>query len=161
MKLKASVVWPLFVCGILFVSLSVCALTVYASLSDKSYAVETDYYERAVRWDESARERDASAALGWNSEITVVSDGKRGELRVILRDADGAPIADAAVRAEVFHHAHRRSAIETTLRSAGVGRYVGALQTAPSGLWQVRLRASTPDGMYVITRDVRSKDQDA
>jgi len=157
-KLKPGAVWPLFVVGILMVSFTVCGITVYASVTDGSYAVETDYYERAVRWDEIAREREESKRCAWVSDVEVrtASDGP-AELALLLRDAQGEPIDAARVEVETFHHAHRNDAVMTTMNAQGDGRYTLAIENARAGLWQVRLRARTDDGVHLATHDVYSK----
>ena len=57
----APILWPLGVVGMLGVSLSVCAFTVVAATSDKSFAVEDDYYAKAVAWDDTAAQRVRAA----------------------------------------------------------------------------------------------------
>lgn len=160
MKVKASTAWPLFVAGILLVSVSVCTVTVIASLSDKSYAVESDYYERAVRWDETAREREASEELGWTSEASVLVGTNSGEVRLTLLDANGAAVTDASVRVEAFHHARRGDAVRTLLHGGEGGVYTAPMEVAKEGLWQVRVRAQSAAGLHVATHDVRTQKGD-
>jgi len=157
MKLAPGIRWPLLVVGILLTSLVVCALTVLASLSDRSYAVESNYYEQAVRWDESARERDASALLGWTSEATLRTDTGVGDLTLALFDQDHAPLAGATVEAEVFHHARRKEAVILTLNENDGGRYTGIVTPAPDGVWSVRVRATLGDALYIINHDIESR----
>jgi len=159
-KLPAGVVWPAFVVGILSVSLTVCAITVVAATSDPSYAVESEYYEKAVSWDESARLRAASDALGWTADVAVTAPehGARAlEVTVRLRDGSGAE--GAAVRALAFHHARRGDARELTLEPVGGGVYRGSLGPGRAGLWQVRLRVDRGPDTFVLTSDVRTPDR--
>jgi len=162
-KLPAKVVWPAFVVGILSVSLTVCAITVVAATSDPSYAVESDYYEKAISWDESARLRAESEALGWSAVVAVTEPeaGARAlEVRLCL--ADGSPADGAAIRALAFHHARRGEAREIELEPVGGGGggvYRGALGPGRAGLWQVRLRAERGPDLFLLTRDVRTPDQ--
>ncbi len=156
MKFPAGVRWPLIVTGILLTSFAVCTVTVIASLSDRSYAVESDYYERAVRWDESARERDASALLGWTSAASITTGGSDGELNLVLHDQGGVPITGATVEAEVFHHARRGEALLLTLGERAPGRYAADLSSAPAGVWRVRVRAVLGGSVYVSSRDIVS-----
>lgn len=162
MKLKPGAAWPLFVVGILMTSFTVCGITVYAAVADGSYAVETDYYERAVRWDETAREREESERCAWTSEVDVyTTPADAAELSLALHDAQGAPISSARVEVEAFHHAHRNDAVMTTMNAQGEGRYTLSIADARAGLWQVRLRALTDEGIHLATHDVFSKTTDA
>lgn len=159
-RIPAKIVWPAFVVGILSVSLVVCAITVVAATSDPSYAVESDYYEKAISWDESARLRAESEALGWMAEVAVTArerGARQLEVRLSLRD--GAPADGAAIRALAFHHARRGDAREIGLEPLGGGVYRGALGPGRAGLWQVRLRAERGPDLYLLTRDVRTPDQ--
>ena len=79
------------------------------------------------------------------------------EIRLILSDAEGAPVDGARVEVEAFHHAHRNDAVTTILVPEDSGRYTLALDDAPAGLWQVRLRAVSDAGIHLATRDVFTK----
>lgn len=146
--------WPVGVVGMLCVSLSVCAITVVAAVSDPSYAIEDDYYQKAVDWD---RDRDLQAAsdkLGWNAELTISTDG---QIVVTITDAHGQTVDSAAVRATAFHHARRGLAEELTLTPQGNGRYVAMLDQPREGQWQVRLQASLGRDRFLHTEDLYTK----
>ncbi|MEQ9097202.1 MAG: FixH family protein [Phycisphaerales bacterium] len=147
--------WPLAVVGMLAISMSVCAITVVAAVSDPSYAIEDDYYQKAVDWDQSRELERASAKLGWRAEPRVLTGNET--LSIVLRDADGEPIADASVRALAFHHARRGDARALRLISQGDGLYTAPLTNARAGQWQVRIRAVRGRDQYVSTQDVFSR----
>jgi nitrogen fixation protein FixH len=149
-------VWPLAVVGMLAVSMMVCAITVVAAVGDPSYAVEEDYYQKAVDWDHAREIELASERLGWKADATLTTSD--GLLVVTLASADGAPIADASVRAMAFHHARRGDAMEVVLQSQSDGRYTAALNRPREGQWQVRIRASRGRDRYVLTRDIFTRE---
>lgn len=158
--LKSGKQWPLIVIGILGVSFTVCGITVFAAVSDSSFALETDYYEKAVVWDETMEARRASDALGWSSEITI-SDadqhtGKRW-LIVAVTGEDGAPVEIESLQAVAFHHARRGEEREVALRPIRPGVASGELGLGADGLWQVRLRAERGDQIFLDTQDVWSE----
>lgn len=143
--------WPVGVVGMLCVSLSVCAITVVAALSDPSYAIEDDYYQKAVDWD---RDRDLQAAsdkLGWNAQLTISTDG---QIVVTITDAHGRTVDNASVRATAFHHARRGFAEELSLTPQDKGRYVAMLDQPREGQWQVRLQASLGRYRFLHTEDL-------
>lgn len=143
--------WPLAVVGILGVSLTVCAITVVAAVSDPSYAIEDDYYQRAVDWDHERDLQAASDRLGWRADVIVSDDGI---ITAVMTDANDQPIDNAAVRVTTFHHARRGLAQDLTLQPRGNGRYVGTLAQPRSGQWQVRLRAAVGPDQFFQTQDL-------
>lgn len=148
-------VWPVAVVGMLSVSMTVCAITVIAAVSDPSYAIENDYYQKAVDWDQSREIQRASEQLGWECDATLVTD--RGVLTITLQDEEGVWITDASVRATVFHHARRGDAQQLVLTSQGDGSYTAVLKRPREGQWQVRLRASRGRDQFVHTQDFVSR----
>ncbi len=148
-------IWPLAVVGMLSVSMTVCAITVIAAVGDPSYAIEDDYYQKAVDWDHSREVEIASGRLGWQADATLTTGD--GLLTVTIDDADGAPVTDALVRAMVFHHARRGDAQELVLRAQGNGRYTAVLNRPREGQWQVRIRASRGQDHFVLTQDIFSR----
>ena len=154
-RLSRAWVWPLAVVGMLSVSMTVCAITVIAAVGDPSYAIEDDYYQKAVDWDHSREVELASKDLGWRSDATLTTSD--GVLTVALNDGDGSPVSAASVRALVFHHARRGDAQDLVLRSQGDGRYTAMLNRPREGQWQVRIRASRGRDRFVRTLDIISK----
>lgn len=153
--------WPVFVVCILLVSVGVCGVTVYAAVSDPSYAVEPDYYEQASRWDQLAKERAASDALGVSATVSVSMprppSGER-EVRVSFFDEEGQAYEPDVVTALVFHHARRHEARELTLTRSAEGGYAAVIPGAHAGVWQVRLRAVRAGEVFLDTQDVTTPD---
>lgn len=134
--------WPAAVVALLGLNVCVCTVTVIAATRIAAPAgAEPDYYEKALNWDETARERAASEALGWTASLAAAPtpDGAR-RLTLVLRDRDGLPVEAASVEAEVFHP---RLGARRTLRLEPLsgGLYAGAAPLEAAGLWEVRLRA--------------------
>lgn len=144
--------WPLGVVGVLAVSLTVCGITVIAAVSDPGYAIEDDYYEKAVHWDRQRVLEAASDALGW--EAGVDFDLNASTVAVTLTDDEGQPIEGAIVRATAFHHARRGLAQDITFSTDGQGRYVAALDRPREGQWQIRIRATRAADTFLHTSDI-------
>jgi nitrogen fixation protein FixH len=144
--------WPLGVVGALAMSLTVCGITVMAAVSDPSYAIEDDYYQKAVDWDRQRALEAASDALGW--EAIVDFDLNASTIAVTLVNDEGVPLEGAIVRAMTFHHARRSEAQDVTFSADGPGRYVAVLDRPREGQWQIRLRATRSGDTFLHTRDV-------
>lgn len=151
--------WIGVVAGIFVMQMTVGAVLLYFAHSDPSFAVEENYYEKALHWDDDAALRRASEALGWSFDLNV---GKAtGVLReqpvtVRLADAQGAPIAGATVSMVAYHNARADDAIEITLAEEEPGVYAGSLRARLSGVWVFRVRAEKDDDLFVleVRRDV-------
>ncbi|MEM9065182.1 MAG: FixH family protein [Planctomycetota bacterium] len=130
------ILWPLGVIGMLVVSLSVCTITVIAATSDSGFAIEDDYYAKAVAWDDTAFQRAKNDALGWTVDAVISPDGV---VRMTLLNAEGEPISDARIHAVVFHHAARGDAEDVTFSAAAhAGHYTAHITAPRHGLWQIR-----------------------
>jgi nitrogen fixation protein FixH len=121
-------------------------------LEDPGYAIERDYYRKAVSWDaERARERQ-SQALGWRAMCEVTGLQPRN-LHVQLADARGLPVTGAQVRVEAFHNARAGHVLVLTARELAPGRYEAAFDAWRSGAWELRIHAQR--GVEVFARVVR------
>ena len=147
--------WPIAVVGVLTLSLVICGATLYFAASDESFSVESNYYARAVAWDEHVAELRRSEALGWSVSIGTeavdvegaeAQEGGYRRIRLVLRDRDGVAIDDAGVEGVLFHRARRRFEIEPVFTGVGGGAYVATTLMDRAGYWELRLIADRDDG---------------
>lgn len=134
--------WMVF--GLLAMNFTIVGITISRATGDPHMAVEPNYYERAVAWDESVRAGAASDALGWSVavESAVVSGETAGRVVTIrLTDASGEPLTGAAVEVCVFHHAYARARVDLVCEEVGGGVYRARMAQTPPGLHEVRIRA--------------------
>ncbi len=143
--------WALFPVGLLGILVSVQAVLFSLSRNDPSFAVEPEYYQKAVSWDKQVEQRAHNARLGWQPAVEFTTKDGAPALQVTLTDATGAPVADAAVGAIAFPNA-RASAIQTPpFRQTTAGTYVAPLNVVIPGAWEVRLTASHADSTFTHT----------
>lgn len=115
----------------------------WGALDDPSFAVEEDYYDKALSWDATMAQQRENARLGWTADVEagLRSDGT-GNVRVDLDAPTGQPIEGARVSVEAFHNARASHRLEATLHEAAPGRYVASLPMRRPGLWEFRLTAA-------------------
>ena len=122
-------------------STGVGGLAWLASLAarDPSFALERDYYDRAVHWDRQQAEWAENARLGHRVSVELQVDGAVPEVVTKIVDRSGAPLRGARVEVEAF--ANSRSAERRTLGlvEGEGGTYRAELPGARSGLWELRL----------------------
>lgn len=155
----ASRFWPFAIVGLLVLNAVIVGITVVLARSGAP-AVEQDYYQRAVRWDEYAALRQASTALGWQARMTLelertaASSESDGTLRLQLTDRAGLPVLGAHVTARVFHGAHADLPRDVELTAVSPGVYEAPIGPAHQGIWQASLVARRGDDTFLLDRSV-------
>ena len=133
--------WPPIIVGALAFHVISSLVVVYVATSDPSYAVEDDYYQKAVAWDEKRAQDRVNADLGWSLEFSVeppTGPGEQPALEVTLRDANNEHLIDAVVTVETFHNARGDDIIRDVLTDAGDGVYRASLPMRRNGRWELR-----------------------
>jgi len=124
---------------------------------DPSIAIEEDYYERAVAWDDERAARAASDALGWTAAIEIgPAPGLpgRGEARIALTDRRGEPVDGARLSARIFHQARAAEATEAVSAAATAGLHRLEVPGARAGYWRVEIEARRGGGRFIEERTV-------
>jgi nitrogen fixation protein FixH len=131
--------------GVLLATLLGTQLTVLHSvLDDPSFALEPDYYRKAVAWDARQQLERESQALGWHAELAAepALEARGLGLRVQLRDAQGGPLAGAFVHVQAFANARAARVFEAALVETAPGTYSTEIPNSVLGLWEFRLEAT-------------------
>jgi nitrogen fixation protein FixH len=131
----------------------------YIATDDPHFALEPDYYDKAVRWDRSQREARDSAVLGYQltlpQTLAQSADGTLGiELHVTARD--GLPLSSAVVELEAFPNAYASRIERVQLRETSPGVYRGRLAGRARGLWELRFSVAKDQSRFYqsVRRDV-------
>jgi len=113
----------------------------YIACDDPHFALEPNYYDKAVHWDRSRAAARASAETGFRAVFNPLSTAAEGnvELKLQLSDKQDQPVSGAAVEIEAFPNAFATRIQRLTLRETAPGVYVGELSRATLGLWELRL----------------------
>lgn len=143
--------WPIGLAVILAISVGANMFVFHLASDDPSFAVEPDYYRKAVQWDDELAQRRRNAELGWRAAATLAAarEGAAGgdatELRVRLTDSAGAPLDGAAVSVEALAIDRASQVATFTLAAASDpagGVYSAMLPAARAGRWELRLVAT-------------------
>jgi nitrogen fixation protein FixH len=151
--------WPLVIVGLLLGSIVAnLGLMVLAS-NDRSFAVEKDYYRKALAWDETMAQERRNAELGWSLEATLApaaGSTHHARLDVTVRDASARPIEGARVTVEALQSARASQVFPATLSPRGDGRYAATLPSSRHGLWELRFRIERGGDIFtaVVARDL-------
>lgn len=131
----------------------------YIAADDPGFALEPNYYDKAVRWDEAQAEARESLASGFRLELTKpLCVDPRGdvELSLSVTDRDGLPVANAEVTVEAFANAAASRVERVVLRQIAPGAYRANISRGIAGLWELRLAVRKGALRYkqVMRRDV-------
>jgi nitrogen fixation protein FixH len=131
------------------------ALAVIAA-RDASFAVEQDYYQKALHWDDTMRQEAANAALGWSVAATLDRTAGPGQARVraLVSDRAGRPVRGARVALEAFHNARASRIFSAVLGPEPRGGYAATLPLDRPGLWELRLRVERDGEVFTRTVDL-------
>ena len=144
--------WPVGLAALLVGSAAANIALVFITSRDASFAVEPNYYAKALAWDERMAEQRRSDALGWSVTLRVEPAGTPGRMRVTARlvDSSEKSIEGARIEAEAFHNARAQRILTTTFAPAGEA-YAAEIGMDRPGLWEFRLRATRGADTFVAT----------
>lgn len=120
-------------------------------LHDPSFALEPDYYQKAVSWDEErARERQ-SRALGFQATASVRAAASGATLLLWLVNAQGEPVTGARLNVTAFHNARAAEVFTLSAREVSPGEYVAELGSSRPGAWELRVTARRAEEYFERT----------
>ncbi len=137
-------IWPTLVIAALGGNLILGAVMVRVAAGDRHFAVEPDYYSKAVGWDSTMAQADRNRALGWQAvpSLGAVSVGVADTVAIMLRTATGVAVSGATVTIEAMPVAYATEVVRAELAPGHEpGRYAAVVPMSRAGLWEVRLRA--------------------
>lgn len=140
--------WPIIIVAVLVAQMGFGVWMARLAGNDPHYAVEPDYYARAVNWDSTMAQSRRDRALGWNAAATLTRVSGRGAtLQVAIVDSAGAALEVDSVHVEALAVAHAAQIVRLTLTATGHA-WRAEIGDARAGLWEVRLRAVRGTDVY-------------
>jgi nitrogen fixation protein FixH len=144
-------VWIAIVGVLAVVVVAANLILAWVAVSDPSFAVEEDYYQKAMAWDEKRAQDRRNAELGWTLEFEMAqrhaADGTL-ELSARLRDAAGEGLTGVRIGVEAFHNARASHVLHATLSHGDGGLYSAPLAIYRPGLWEFRFEAQRGDQRF-------------
>ena len=149
---QAGWIWPWLVGALLVCTAGGQAIMLYAATHDPTFAIEPDYYNRAVAWDTTMANDRATIALGWKASAAMSSAVGPGStidatVHVAVVDRDGTPVRGARVRATAVHNLDGSHQTSVSFVADG-DTYVATMVGARRGLWELRLDVTRDDAHF-------------
>jgi hypothetical protein len=138
---------------------SLVAMALVAS-HDPSFAIEKDYYKKAIAYDVTQAQAQENARLGWHVECSLLTKGRELEVVAVVKDKNGARIENAAVDVEAFANARASRIVTARLEPSTDQRYAGRVPLGTAGLWEFRFTVEARGSRFteVVREDVRVED---
>ena len=138
--MKRGTWWPIAVTTVLATTVAANIWVMRVASDDPSFAIEPDYYRKAIEWDSTLAQARQDSILGWRltPELRVIAATGKTRLSATLTDSTGAPISGAVVRVSALPVARANEVHELTLASAGAGEYSAQLDSRREGQWELR-----------------------
>ncbi|WP_417740013.1 FixH family protein [Rosistilla oblonga] len=152
---KAKWFWVSLVVALLGLQLVIGGVAIKLATGDASAAIVPNYHQAALNWDQIHSERTAAKRLGWTVDLDVssVADGRgMRAVQVSIADADGKPIDDLQVSADIYHHARAAEVQTVDMQPVGDAEYQVLAPMERSGLWQVDLNIRHDDQRITVQR---------
>ncbi len=150
-------VWPVIVVSLLAGQMVLLLTTVLLATHDSTFAVEPNYYQQGLHWNDAAAQARANERLGWTVTISlsdsVATNGDR-EIEIALLNIDGAPLDGAQIELAAFSHARASERATVSLAARGGGKYAAPFTFRHKGVWEFRVTVTR--GPEIFThREVR------
>lgn len=152
--MRPEIRWPLFIVGLLALQVMLGSFFFWKATSDPSFAVEEDYYQKAVNWEDKQAQDRQNSELGWSLEHTVgaVSDiGDSRTLQATLLRTDKSPVTGALVSVETFHNVRAGQILRVNLEETAPGQYQVQIPMLRPGLWEIRFSAELGSEKFTHT----------
>lgn len=138
--MKPGAWWPIGITGVLATTVAANLWVMRIANDDPSFAIEPDYYQKAITWDSTLAQARQDSILGWRltPRLEVVAATGKTRISATLSDSLGMPISGAVVSVSALPVARASEVHAATLAAAGAGEYSGQLDAQRRGQWELR-----------------------
>lgn len=148
--------WPVGIAAILMIVVVADVTVAIVASRDEAFAVEPDYYKKAVHFDDEMALRAESMRLGWQTfpALRLGRPGAPGNVSLEVRDSVGRPITGARVQLLAMHNARASHQIEAALAELGDGRYDAPLDAERPGEWELRFLVTRGTDRFAVSERI-------
>lgn len=113
----------------------------FVASNDPGFALEPDYYQKAVRYDQEIEQRAENARLAWRFRVSAekLGEGGNARVRVVAHRPEGR-LTGATATVEALRNASAARVLTGRLEELRPGEYWVELPLKRGGLWEFRFR---------------------
>ncbi len=134
--------WIVFVVVILTGSLLAGGIMLFVSWDHPSLAVDDNYYQRAVSYDDFKAQAANNLRLQWELDLYLERQTNAGIRETLVQlsvlDGAGEPLENAEVSMEAFHLAWTGERFHQVLSTTSPGVYAEHMPLRRVGIWEFR-----------------------
>jgi nitrogen fixation protein FixH len=150
--MKRGLQWPIGVAVVLVLTVAANIYVAMRANDDPSVSIESDYYQKAVRFDADQALQRRSDRLGWKLSLNATrTSNAETTVNAALVDSAGAPVRGAVVRFSARAVARGNAVFTATATEAG-DKYLAALPMARAGLWDIHVEALRGGDRFVAVQ---------
>src|SRR5262245_28787534 len=82
---RAFSLWPGIIFAVIALTACILGITVYLAHSDRSFAIEPNYDQQALEWNQTRHQTEMNTALGWNMEMDIDRGSQANQNRFVVR----------------------------------------------------------------------------
>ena len=158
--MKRGMWWPIGIATVLTLTVGANFWVLAVANDDPSFAVEPDYYQKALRWDDEMAQQQRNAALKWRLTPALAPFGDEGAvLTVQLTDSAGVALSGAKVTVAALANARANSVLDATLVPGAHDSYAVVLPIDRAGEWELRFEAVRGGERFTAVRRVEATPQ--
>lgn len=140
--------WPWSIALGLGVVVVVNLYVVYLSRQNAPTLTQQDYYQAGLRYEQTLDAKRASAALGWQPEVSVCPEGTVDgvcEVAYRLKGAQGEPIVGFAGALTAYRADDATQDVNVDFEEMGQGLYIAKMPVANAAYWHVNVKFAGAD----------------
>ncbi|HVX41727.1 MAG TPA: FixH family protein [Gemmatimonadaceae bacterium] len=155
--MKRGLGWPIAVTLILAITVGVNIWVAVIADDDPSFAIEPNYYAKAIAWDSTMAQARENARLGWRlvPQLGAFTRDTGAPLHVSLLDSTGAPIHGAVVKVYALYNARAATIYEATLAPRD-SAYEARIPVEHIGEWELRFEVTHGGQRFTSTSRVEA-----
>lgn len=158
--MKRGMWWPIGVAAVLSLTVGANFWVLAVANDDPSFAIEPDYYQKALKWDDEMAQQQRNATLKWQLTPALSPFDRKGAvLTVRLTDSTGAALTGAKVTVAALANARANAVLDATLAPGARDGYAVVLPINRAGEWELRFEAVRGAERFTAVRRVEATAQ--
>jgi len=150
--------WPIFLAGLITTHIVSVVVMVIVATHDRSFAIEPDWYQKGLHYEQTAQQQQENGRLGWSVQFDVgqpLAGTNRRDVSCKVLDRAGKPVENATIDLVAFAHLRGSNRTASVLLPHGPGEYVATLGFEDPGMWEFRFEITR--GPNTFTQIVKRK----
>jgi nitrogen fixation protein FixH len=134
--------WPIFLSSLIGIHIVSVIVMVVVATRDSSFAVEPDWYQKGLHYEQTAQQQHENSRLGWSVRLDVsrpLTGTNQRNVSCTVLDRAGKPVENATVDLVAFAHLHGSNRTSSVMLPHDGGTYMTTFAFQDPGVWEFRL----------------------